>query len=297
MPPQAPAADAAHSEPLIFTVSAPIGAGSDAHRIARVGAWTFTVPGEAGTEPEIPDTALAPRLGMSLHHLRELSARHEKAGNISPRVNRIVRETGGRPGKQRFYNEADALFLVTRSETPKAIALTKEMIRVYMLARRGLLVPAASPSAMSADTLAALAAIPALVRSVEMLTNIVSAHGEALDKLAAAFASTNTTLAAVKAEVASGIVGPELGAEIRKRLYAASIRATAGDKARAASFRQSKAQAIRNAVQFNGLRTAWRNLPRAVLAVVEGHLDAIEHEAAFLGRTAAKAKQGTLPLN
>lgn len=304
MPPQAPAADAAHSEPLIFTVSAPIGAGSDAHRIARVGAWTFTVPGEAGTEPEIPDTALAPRLGMSLHHLRELSARHEKAGNISPRVNRIVRETGGRPGKQRFYNEADALFLVTRSETPKAIALTKEMIRVYMLARRGLLVPAASPSAMSPDVLAALAVIPALVRSVDMLTGIVVKHGEAIDRLTTLFASTQAqvaeataTISAVKAEVASGIVGREVGATLRKRLYAASIRATAGDKARASSFRQSKAQVIRNAVQFNGPCTSWPNLPRASLAVVERHLEAIEHEAVFLGRAAAKARQGTLPLN
>lgn len=304
MPSTAPAADAAHREPLIFTVSAPIGAGADAHRIARVGAWTFTVPGEAGTEPEIPDTALAEKLGMTLHHLRELSARHEKAENIAPRVYRTVRFNRGRPGKQRFYNEADALFLVTRSETPKAIALTKEMIAVYMLARRGLLVPAASPSAMSPEVLAALSVIPALARSVDAVINVVKGHGEAIDRLVALFASTQTQVAevrasvtAVKAEVASGIVGREVGAEIRKRLYAASIRATAGDKARAASFRQSKVQAIRNAVQFNGPRTSWPNLPRASLAVVERHLEAIEHEAVFLGRSAVKAKQGTLPLN
>jgi len=113
----------------------------------------------------------------------------------------------------------------------------------------------------------------------------------------AQIAEATATISAVKAEVASGIVGSDVGATLRKRLYAASIRATAGDKARASSFRQSKAQVIRNAVQFNGPCTSWPNLPRASLAVVERHLEAIEHEAVFLGRTAAKAKQGTLPLN
>lgn len=127
-------------------VSEVIGEGDAARRLVRVGAWEFTVPGADGTELEIPDAALAPRLGMTLHHLRELSGRHEREGNISPRVYRTVRETGGRPGKQRFYSEADALFLVTRSERPEAIALTKEMIAVYMLARRGLLTPKSAPA-------------------------------------------------------------------------------------------------------------------------------------------------------
>lgn len=124
-------------------ISEVIGEGADAHRMVRVGDWTLTLPGENGMEAEIPDTDLAQKLGMTPHHLRELSARHESAGNIQPRVNRTVRESknGGRPGIQRFYSEADALFLVTRSDRPEAIALTKEMIRVYMLVRRGLLAP------------------------------------------------------------------------------------------------------------------------------------------------------------
>lgn len=134
-------------------VSPVLGEGSNAHRLVRVGDWTLTVPGADGTDPEIPDTELAKRLGMELKHLRELSERHERAGHISPRKVNLgalmnksdgttYSRTRGRPGLQRFYNEPDALFLVTRSERPEAIALTKEMIRVYMLARRGLLVPA-----------------------------------------------------------------------------------------------------------------------------------------------------------
>lgn len=148
--------DSQNSNPVF--VSEVIGDGAAAHRLVRVGDWTFTVPGREGTEPEIPDTELAPRLDLALHKLRELSGRHEKAGNINPRVvSPTVGETGGRPSRQRFYNEADALFLVTRSETPKAIALTKEMIGVYMLARRGLL-PSTRPAVNLADFEAAIAA-------------------------------------------------------------------------------------------------------------------------------------------
>lgn len=113
-----------------------LGEGAEAHRLLRVAGWTLTLRGE---EPLIPDEDLSVRLGLPLHKLRQLSGRHEEAGNIAPEVSTTVVETGGRPGKRRLYNEADALFLVTRSETPKAVALTREMIRVYMLARRGLL--------------------------------------------------------------------------------------------------------------------------------------------------------------
>lgn len=145
--PHAPAdAPPPQNDPVF--VSEVIGTGPNAHRIVRVGEWSLRVPGAAGTEPEIPDTDLAPRLGMQIHKLRELSGRYERGGDIHPRVEvspavggtpESQRNPGGRPARRRFYNEADALFLVTRSEAPKAVALTKEMIGVYMLARRGLL--------------------------------------------------------------------------------------------------------------------------------------------------------------
>lgn len=48
-------------------------------------------------------------------------------------------ETGGRPSCQRWYTEADALFLVTRSEKAEAVALTKAMIQVVIAVRRHLL--------------------------------------------------------------------------------------------------------------------------------------------------------------
>jgi len=136
----------------VVCVSVPLGEGNDAHRLARVGDWTFTVPGAAGTEPEILDTTLAERLGYERPaKIRDLIARYIKAGHISPReVFPTVGKTGGRPGRGWMLREADALFVVTRSETPKAVALTKEMIRVYMLVRRGL-VPLGAPGVSAAE--------------------------------------------------------------------------------------------------------------------------------------------------
>ena len=174
------AADSARDQAAC--VSAVIGEGAEAHRIVRVGDWTLTVPGEAGTEPEIPDTALAEKLGLPLRKFRELSGRHEASENITPRIKShggTYSGQRGRPGMQRFYTEADALFLVTRSETPKAIALTKEMIGVYMLARRGLLAPVA---AREADP-AALALVPKLVHMIEAMEASAAQQGARIAEL------------------------------------------------------------------------------------------------------------------
>lgn len=141
-------------------------------RMVQVEGWTLTIGTEPDAEPEIADADLAVRLGLPLRKLRELSSRHENAGNINPRkVYPTVGESkkGGRPSCERFYGEADALFLVTRSERPEAVALTKEMIRVYMLARRGLLSPPASDPAV-------MVALAALSQQVAALSRQVAAQ-------------------------------------------------------------------------------------------------------------------------
>jgi hypothetical protein len=140
-------------------------------RMIQVESWTLSIGTEPDAEPEIADADLAVRLGLPLHKFRQLSGRHEAAGNIHPRVSTTVVESkkGGRPATQRFYGEADALFLVTRSERPEAVALTKEMIRVYMLARRGLLAPTTT-----AHDPAILAAIAALSQQVAALSKQVA---------------------------------------------------------------------------------------------------------------------------
>lgn len=104
-------------------------------------------------EPTIGDEALATHLNVPLRQLRELAKRHRAAGNISgSEVYRTVRFTssdpgkGGRPGHGFLYTEADALFLVTRCETPKAVAATKTMIAAFIAARRQLAATPESPA-------------------------------------------------------------------------------------------------------------------------------------------------------
>lgn len=133
------------SAPLVSTTISERVEGT--RRILESDGWEWVIaPDEFGDdEPRIADTHLAQRLGLELKHLRDLSARYENAGHITPKVCRTVRGTpeshknlGGRPGKARFYAEADALFLVTRSEASGAIALTKAMILVVVALRRHL---------------------------------------------------------------------------------------------------------------------------------------------------------------
>ncbi len=127
-------------------MSAPVGISvtertEGTRRVLEADGWEWVTSKDFGDdEPRISDEALAPKLGLVLRKLRELSGRHERAGNIAPRkVSPTVGETGGRPACQRWYTEADALFLVTRSERAEAIALTKAMIQVVIAVRRHLL--------------------------------------------------------------------------------------------------------------------------------------------------------------
>ncbi|MBK9263073.1 MAG: hypothetical protein IPM54_25125 [Polyangiaceae bacterium] len=110
--------------------------------------WTLgKVSGE--DEPRVEDVELARRLGIGRERkIRDLIARHVSAGNLNDYevLTTVVQtsEKGGRPGRAYWLTEAAALFIVTKSETQNAIALTKEMIQVFMLARRGILSHSAS---------------------------------------------------------------------------------------------------------------------------------------------------------
>lgn len=112
------------------------------HKTVTVEGWDLVVRLNQEDEPLIPDEVLAERLGFDrVYKLRELIGRHEKDKNINPVAvfPTVGKTTGGRPGKRYLLNESDALFVVTKSETPKANAVTKEVIRLFVSYRRGLL--------------------------------------------------------------------------------------------------------------------------------------------------------------
>lgn len=188
-----------------------------------------------------------------------------------------------------WLTEAQALKVVMRAETPRASALQDVMIDVFRAALRGLLRPVSSVApAIPAEVLAALAVVPALAAQMQAITAQV-------ESVTALMKESGARIGSLEQNLASGIVGPERGGEITRRLYAASLRATGGDKTRAKSVRGRWVQRLRNVAQFNGPRSAWRNLPRTILAVVESHLDAIEREADHMAKTALVASQTALP--
>lgn len=170
-----------------------LGAGEDAREVVHVPpgdggpAWDLVrLTGRGDVELRIPDGQLATWLEFAdARKIRALIKRHERAGNIKPfrNVHTVARfaADGSPRGEVRvvefLLTEEDALFIATQSETKKAVAVTKTMIRVFALARRGLL-----PSQQPVD-------VEAIVKR---------AVGEAL----ATFAPTTKAVEVVQADVA-----------------------------------------------------------------------------------------------
>lgn len=233
-------ADATSSAEPVF-VSEVIGDGELAHREVRVGDWTLTVPGAEGMEPLILDEDLGERLGFDRpRKVRDLVRRHRAEGNVAPiEVCPTVGQTGGRPTTKFYLTEADALFIVTRSETPRAVALTREMIGVYMAARRGLL-PRPSP------------AVP--------------------PRLAAEVDALRAAVVELQRELASGTIGPDVAHEkivTPLRRIAALRGATSRDrKAERARYDRR----LRNLLGHARRGATWARLDRKLLGVAEVHV-------------------------
>ncbi len=130
-------------------------------RIAHVGGWDLSLLNEASDEePRVRDLDLGERLELAdPRQVRKLIRTHKSAGNVSPyEVMHAAEITGGRPAREYWLTEADALFIATQSGTKAAVRVTKEMIRVFMLARRGLLGEPPSSDVIARAVAAALAA-------------------------------------------------------------------------------------------------------------------------------------------
>lgn len=94
-----------------------------------------------GEEPRIHDLVLAERLEFGTPStIRQLIRRHQadltRYGTVfsSPLK---TSSTGGRPGREYFLNEGQALRLCTLSRTDKAAEITHDIITVYQTWRRG----------------------------------------------------------------------------------------------------------------------------------------------------------------
>lgn len=109
-----------------------------------VDGWTLATNGFGDDEPRIRDIELAERLGYerprTIRDLIESLIRGRKLNDSA--VRRVARQTsqaGGRPGREYWLTEPQALKVVAKSETTKADELLDEVIRVFVAVRRGTL--------------------------------------------------------------------------------------------------------------------------------------------------------------
>ena len=121
---------------------------ADGRRVIRQDGWELSVWNDMlDDEPRIRDVDLARRLGFeNVREIRRLIKRNFEERSM-PQVRVTVTRTRI-PNRNAFREDAvneywlteeEALFVVTRSRTTIATTLTKEMIRVFVAVRRGLL--------------------------------------------------------------------------------------------------------------------------------------------------------------
>lgn len=237
-----------------------------------VDGWTLGFAGGA-SEPMVRDVDLAQRLGFERpRDIRKLIERHIENLNDSE-VCATVSQTsakGGRPGTEYWLTESGALFIATQSGTEKAVAVTKEMVRVFMLWRRGLLAPEPSAPVLSRDELTDIVRSIARETVDAAMVHAIGHHnGE--------------------------VVGATGGREIRARLkeYAATM-ARPGDPASAKSWRSSGDVELRGRVEFSGPGSSWDNLPFAKLAVARKTLDGMLARAEKVRSERSRSSQASL---
>lgn len=90
---------------------------------------------EYAGEPCVSDTELASHLGFcDKYKIRSLITRNltelQRFGQVSATVAETS-PTGGRPGKAYLLNRKQALYLCTKSETPRAAEVTIQMVEVF----------------------------------------------------------------------------------------------------------------------------------------------------------------------
>jgi hypothetical protein len=248
--------------------------GSSGMVLRDVDGWTLGFAGGAD-EPMVRDVDLAERLGFERpRKIRELIERHIDAGNLNDsEVRPAMGQTspqGGRPGTEYWLTEAGALFIATQSGTKRAVGISKEMVRVFMTWRRGLLAPESSAPVLSRDE----------------LTNIVrSIARETVD------AAMVHAIGYHNGEV----VGPAGGREIRTALreYAAAM-ARPKDAASAKSWRSSGDVELRGRVEFSGSGSSWDRLPFSKFAVARKTLDGMLARAEKVRGERSRGSQASL---
>jgi hypothetical protein len=269
------------------TISPVIGEGEDAHRLVRVGTWNFTawMGGEEG-EPRIRDVDLAERLGYARpRRIRTLIASLRTAGKLKDLHRRPARGRGAAPVMVEEYwlTEGQALKVIAKSETDVADAILDEMIRVYGLARRGLL-PEQRAFTLSPEAIA-MAILPVVAQVLDA----------ALAPLFGRLAALEARLASSPA-FASGVISPAVASSIKARLTSmAKILVGCGAEKTVRGARLRLEQQLRGAARWGGAGCVWTSLPLSREGDVMRELDVMERAATAVASALRASRQQTIP--
>jgi hypothetical protein len=139
-------------------------------QMTTVDGWALATGGFDDAEPRVLDLEIAERLEYAnSFDIRKLIRRLDEDGRLGL-VATVAKSTGGRPATEYWLTEAQALKVVAKSETAKADALLDEVIRVFVLARRGLLPsPLALPGGDESVIRRSKAALDMLIQAKELL--------------------------------------------------------------------------------------------------------------------------------
>lgn len=260
-----------------------------------VAGWALMPPSNDVDEPRVRDTDLAERLGYDRpRKFRELVSKMVESNEL-PGV--LVRPGYGRGRNQHgetsavvvtnefWLTEREALLVCARSEAPRAHEVRAMLVDVFIAYRRGQLVPAAPPAAMTvAEFSAALAP-----------------HVEALARVTTTLATISERLAAVEsaqphARQPLGVIGRIGASVIRGRLrdYARLLEVP-GKRGSRQSHLRAADQELRERIGYPMSRgSSWDMLDQSLEGMAARHLhQMIERAQRYTGER-QPCKQTTL---
>jgi hypothetical protein len=210
----------------------------------------------------------------------DVGTAHDMSGAILLRTN-VARPVGNKGGTTTttvyYLNEEAALLLVTRLRTPKAVELTRAIVKVFMAVVRG---QHASPApAVTAEGFAL--AMMAIMRPV----------------LTDALAPLYGRLAALEQQPMGGVVGVAVAGHVKRELIdVAALLHRCGQAKSVRSARTQLDNRLRGVVGWAGTACSWERLPAVKHGDTLRELDVMRRTAEGIAHALGRARQMPLKL-
>lgn len=207
-------------------------------------------------ELRVRDLDLAEVLGMKAPYaIRRIIEKH-LPGEVLDRGSKTS-PLGGRPGREFWLTEEQALIVVTKSDTPRAAEITRTIVRVFRAAVRGELAPARSETRL-------------VLEAVREITAQLATLRRDVDGMRALATGTTDSPHAIGERAGRRILGRILA-------LAREVADLMGEPTPAvvASVRASIDTELRSRLGYSGRRRSWARLPAGQHAQADLFLEEI----------------------